>query len=177
MISDVHFEQTPERLKAVMPVRRNWPYLILYSILVVCWAVMMIWGTIFLVQILFSGESYRFVFAVMIIVMLLVLFRFGKFLTRQWAQYLSGREILFINQEELIIRRPVSIWGNTDVYDKAHITHFYEAHTPEALAFDYGYRHVFIGEALMADARQALCRFLNQTYFPDHPVDYDEAHA
>ncbi len=171
MISDVHFEQTPERLKIVLPVRRQWPFLILYSILAVSWMVMMVWGVVFLVQILFSGQSYRFLFALMIVIMLLILFRFGRFLMRQWAQFFSNREILFINREELIVRRPVSIWGNTDVYDMAHVAHFYQADHPKALAFDYGYRHIYVGEALTADARQALLRHLNQTYFPNYDQD------
>lgn len=168
IISDVHFEQSTDRLKVVMPNKRNWPYLILYTTLALSWAVMMIWGIIFMIQILWSGQSYRFVFAIIISILLLILFRFGKFLLRQWAYYMSSREILFLNSEELIVRRPVSIWGNTDVYGMEHITHFYEAPNPPALAFDYGYRHIYIGEALTTEARRSLRRHLNQTYFPDH---------
>lgn len=174
MISDVHFEQSEERLKVVLPVRRKWPFLILYSILAFLWVVMAAWGLIFLVQILFSGQSYRFLFALMIAILLLILFRFGKFLFRQWSHYISNREILFINREELIVRRPVSIWGNTDVYDMAHVTHIYDAPGPAALGFDYGYRHIYVGEALTAEARQALRRHLNQTYFPNYFEDDDD---
>lgn len=173
MISDVHFEQTAERLKIILPVRRKWPFLILYSILALAWVVMLIWGVVYLIQMLFSGQSYRFLFALMIVIFLLILFRFGKFLMRQWAQFLSNREIIFINREELIVRRPVSIWGNTDVYDMAHVTHFYQADSPKALAFDYGYRHIYVAEALTAEARQALLRHLNETYFPNHYEDED----
>lgn len=168
MISDVHFEQSPERLKVVLPIKRHWPYLILYSILALLWIVMMVWGAIYLLQILFSSQSYRFIFALMIAVLLVILFRFGKFLFRQWATYLSAREILFINLEELIVRRPVSIFGNTDVYDMAHVTPFYEAANPPSLAFDYGYRHIHLGEALAPEARRALRDHLNHTYFPTH---------
>lgn len=166
MISSVHFEQTPERLKIVLPVRRKWPYLLLYSALMVTWAGMLVWGVIFLVQILRSGESYRFVFAAMILILMFILYRFGRLLRRQWAQFFSGREVIFINLEELIVRRPISIWGNTDVYDMQHVTPFYESEAPPALAFDYGYRHVYIGEALTTEARTALRQFLNQAYFP-----------
>lgn len=173
MISDVHFEQTPERLKIVMPLRRKWLFLIPYSILAFSWMVMVVWGLVYLVQILFSRQSYRFVFALMIIVLLLILLSFGKFLMRQWAHYLSNREIVFINREELIVRRPVSIWGNTDAYDMAHVTHFYQADKPLALAFDYGYRHIYVGEALTAAGRHALLQYLNQTYFPGYDEDED----
>lgn len=166
MISGVHFEQTPERLKIVLPSKRRWQYLILYTILVLAWCVMMVWGVVFFIQIILSGESYRFVFGAMILILLFILFRFGRFLFRQWAQQLSNREVVFINLEELIFRRPVSIWGNTDVYDMKHVTPFYESGNPRALAFDYGYRHIYMGEALTPDARQSLRQFLNQTYFP-----------
>lgn len=165
MISSVHFEQLPERLKIVIPVRRNMPYLIIYSILVFLWLGMMVGGIVYLVQILFSGQSYRFVFALMILILLLVFYRFGKFLGRQWAQYLSNREVLFINHEEFILRRPVSIWGNTEVYDMEHVTHIYSADTIEAIGFDYGYRHVYFGGSLSPESRQTLQRFLNDTYF------------
>ena len=164
MISGVHFEQTPERLKIVLPVARKWGYLVVYTALVVAWLVMMIGGLIFIVRVLGSGAGYRFVFAVMIVILLAILFRFGRFLWRQWAAFVSNREVLLVNSEELIVRRPVSIWGNTDAYDMAHVSSFYESAAPPALAFDYGYRHVYVGEALTGEARQALAQFLNQHY-------------
>ncbi len=164
MISGVHFEQTPERLKIVLPVARKWGYLLVYTALVVAWLGMLIGGLVYIVRILGSGAGYRFVFAVMIVILLVILFRFGRFLWRQWATFVSNREVLLVNPEELIVRRPVSIWGNTDVYDMAHVSPFYESAKPPALAFDYGYRHIYVGEALTAEARQALAQFLNQQY-------------
>ena len=166
MISGVHFEQTPERLKIVLAARRMWPFLLLYSALVLAWLVMMIWGFVFLIQIVRSGAGYRFVFAVMILVLLAILYRFGRFILRQWATYLSNREILFFNAEEMILRRPVSIWGNTDVYGLEHASAIYQSGNPPALAFDYGYRHIYFGEALSAESREALKQYLNQQYFP-----------
>lgn len=166
IISDVHFEQSPNRLKIVLPVRKNWPFLILYSVLALMWIVMMVWGIIFLVRIVLSNEGYRFVFAAMILILLFILFRFGRFLFRQWAQYLSNREVLFINLEELIVRRPISIWGNTDAYDMKHVSPFYESVSPPALAFDYGYHHIYIGEGISPEGRKDLRQYLNDVYFP-----------
>jgi MFS family permease len=166
MISGVHFEQMPERLKIVLPAARKWGYLAVYSLLVVAWLVMMLGGLIFIVRILASGAGYRWVFTIMILILLAILFRFGRFLWRQWAAFASNREVLLVNPEELIVRRPVSIWGNTDAYDMAHVSPFYESANPQALAFDYGYRHVYVGEALTSEARQALAQFLNQQYLP-----------
>lgn len=167
LISGVHFEQTPERLKIVLPVARKWGYLAVYSALVVAWLGMMIGGVIFIVRILGSGAGYRFVFAVMIVILLAILFRFGRFLWRQWAAFASNREVLLVNPEELIVRHPVSIWGNTDVYDMAHVSPFYQSANPPALAFDYGYRHIYVGEALTGEARHTLAQFLNQQYLAD----------
>lgn len=168
MISDVRFEQSPERLKIVLPIRRHWPFLIIYTILVVLWLVMLVGGLIFMVRVAFSGERYAFVFALMLIIGLLILFRFGRFLFRQWYTYFSNRELLFINKEELIVRRPVSIWGITDVYDMKYVTPFFLSEKPRAVAFDYGYRHIFVGEALTPAAQASLRDFVNATYFPDH---------
>lgn len=165
MLNSVHFEQTPERLKIVIPVKRDWPYLVTYTILVLLWLGMLVGGIVYLIRILYSGQSYRFLFALIILVLLLILFRFGRFLWRQWAQFFSNREVLLINQEEFIVRRPVSIWGNTDVYDMEHVTSIYSDDALGALGFDYGYHHVYFGKSLTLESRQTLSRFLNETCF------------
>lgn len=166
LVSGVHFEQSPERLKAVFPLRRRWPYLIIYSAMALLWLVLMIGGIIFTLQIAFSGERYAIVFAIMLLIMLFILFRFGRFLWRQWAHFTANREILFINREELIIRRPISIWGNTDAYDMMHVSPFYESEKPKALAFNYGHRRIYLAEDIAPQARSVLRRFLNEQYFP-----------
>jgi hypothetical protein len=171
MISGARFEQSPQRLKIVLPVRRDWALFAIYSILEATWLVMLIGGVVFLARIAFSGERWAFVFAIMLLVLLLILFRFGRFLSRQWANYAANREILFINREELILRRPISIWGNTDTYGMEHVTPFYLSDKPRAVGFDYGYRHVYFGEALQPEAQAALRNFLNSTYFPGQDED------
>ena len=132
---------------------------------------MLVGGLVFLARVAFSGERWAFVFAIMLLVLLLILFRFGRFLSRQWANYAANRELLFINREELILRRPISIWGNTDTYGMEHVTSFYLSEKPRAVAFDYGYRHIYFGEALRPEAQAGLRNFLNSTYFPDHDED------
>lgn len=167
MISGIHFEQMPDKLKVVLPVKRYWLFLIIYTLLVLMWLGMMAYGVIFLVRIILAGAAYRFVFAVMILIMLFVLFRFGRFLFKQWAEYLSNREILFIDSQELIVRKPVSIWGNTSVYDMAFVSPFFRSNTQEALAFNYGSHHVYIGKGLASEAQEALGNFLNRSYFAE----------
>lgn len=174
ILTDVHFEQTPERLKIVLPIKRNVPLLILYSVLVLIWLGMMIVGIVFTIQILLSGASYRFVFAIMLVVMLFILYRFGRYLLRQWSHFAAQREIVFINKETLILRRPISIFGNTDAFDMAHVTPFYMSETPAGPAFDYGYRHFYVGDGLSAQSGAELVRFLNKRFFPSHHPDFDD---
>jgi len=170
LISGAHVEQSPDRLKIVLPAKRQWPYLVVYTVLVVIWMTMFIWGIIFLVQILFSGETYRFVFAAMIAILLFILYRFGRFLGRQWAMFLSNREVLLINKDEIIVRRPVSLFGNTDVYDMKHVSPLYESDTTQSLGFDYGYRHIYFGAGLTKEARNSLRNYLNEAYIPEKAV-------
>ena len=165
LIAGVHFEQDPERLKIVLPAKRKWLLLGIYSLLVLVWLGMLIAGVVFLARILFSGESYRITFAVMILLFLLILYWFGRKVASQWMDYLSNREVLFFNREELILRRPVSILGNTYVYDRSHVQKLYRSETPRALAFDYGYRHIYFGEALSQEAGDTLLSYLNSRYF------------
>lgn len=174
MLTDVHFEQTTEYLKIVLPVRRNVPLLILYSVLVLIWLGMMIAGIVYTIQVLLSGASYRFVFAVMLVILLLILYRFGRTLWRQWSHFAANREIVFINKETLILRRPVSIFGNTDAFDMAHVTPFYMSEKPVSPAFDYGYRHYYVGEALSSPSATELIRYLNGRFFPDHAADLND---
>lgn len=174
LIRDVHFEQSAERLKIVLPVRRVWPLVVVYTALVVAWLAMMVWGVVYTVQIAFSGERYAFVFTLMLLILLYIFWRFGNFLRRQWYYYISPREILFINKERLILRRPVSILGNTDAYDMQHVSPFYPSEKPIALAFNYGSQHVYFAEALTTDARKSLGRLLNGRFFPGQAEDEDE---
>ena len=55
MISGARFEQSPQRLKIVLPVRRDWALFVIYSILEVAWLVMLIGGLVFLARVAFSG--------------------------------------------------------------------------------------------------------------------------
>lgn len=168
LLTDVHFEQTPERLKIVMPTKPNLPLRILYTVLVLIWLGMMIGGVVYTIQILLSGASYRFVFAIMLVVMLAVLYRFGRYLLRQWSHYFANREILFINKDVLIVRRPISIFGNTDAYDMGHVSPFYMSEAPAGPAFDYGYRHFYFGDGLTPQSARELVRFLNRRFYPNH---------
>jgi hypothetical protein len=168
LISDVHFEQSPERLKVVMPVKRHWTYAAIYSLLYLVWIAMMVAGVVYVIRIAFSGERYAFVFTIILLALGYIFFRFGGFIRRQWAYYLAPREILFINKERLILRRPISVWGITDAYDMKHVSPFSMSEAGDAIAFNYGSRKVHFAEALLPEARRLLAKTLNGRFFPDH---------
>ena len=165
-IKQVSFAETPDRLKVTLPVHRNWVWLITLSLLLVLWTVGLIWGIIFTFRdIAFSGERYAFVFTVMLLVWLYLWYRLGKILWRQWQYYGASREILFIDQERLIIRRPVSILGITDAYDIAYVSPFFQSEEHKCPGFDYGNQRVYFGQGLSEEASQQLVNYLNKRYF------------
>ncbi len=172
-IEQIQFEENKERLKVVLPAKTHWVYLILYSIMLLVWVGMAIYGLIFTVQMAFSGERFAFVFTVMLVLLLYPLYRLGKTVWGQWQYYAANREILFIHKEMLILRRPVSIFGITMAFDKAHVTPFYYSDKHHCPAFDYGHQHVYFGHDLPLDSAGRLIGYLNARYYP-HFDDDDE---
>lgn len=163
----VTFEEDLERLKVVIPIRTNWPFLLLFSLAMLIWLTMLI---IVLVYI-FQGMSTNFVLTILLILWMIVWFLFGRFLFARWQYFAANREILFVDEEQLILRRPVSILGLTTSYDIDHITPFYISEKHHCAAFDYAYLHVYFGRSLDEEACQKLIDYLNQRYFPDNFFD------
>ena len=166
VIRDVHFEQSPERLTIVLPVKRQWVWFALFSVLVLVWLVGLIWGVVFTIRdVAFSGEWCAFAFTVMLLIWLYMWYRLGKILWNQWQYYTADREILFINKETLIIRRPVSILGITDAYDMAHVSPFFYSDEHNCPAFNYGSQRVYFGRSLEEEAAKRLADTINRLYF------------
>jgi hypothetical protein len=94
-------------------------------------------------------------------------------LWRQWQYFAADREILFVNQSRLIMRRPVSLLGLTDAFDMAHVSPFYVSEKHHCPAFDYGYQNIYFGRDLPPKAAEQLVLFLNGRFFP-HLDDDDE---
>ncbi len=162
----VTYEETGDRLKVTIPIKRNWIYFLLFSVLLIFWVVGLIWGIIFTVRdVAFSGEGYAFVFTMMLLIWLYIWFRLGKILWRLWQHYAASREILFIDKERLIIRRPVSLLGITDAYDREYLSPFIFSEKHESPGFDYGNKRVYFAEDLDQEPAKALVKFLNQRYF------------
>jgi hypothetical protein len=165
-INQVSLEDTGDRLKATLPVRRNWPWLFLFSLMLILWVIGLIWGIIFTIRdIAFSGERYAIVFTIMLLIWLYIWYRLGKIVWKQWQYYVAGREILFIDKERLIIRRPVSLLGITDAYDFDYVSPFFHSEKHACPGFDYGKQRIYFGQGLPGESSRQLVNFLNERYF------------
>ncbi len=161
-IEGVQLEEKPEWLKVVLPIRRNWVLFGLFTACLVIWFLMLSGIVAAMLR-----EGFGFVLNVMLIVWLIIWLWFGRVLWGRWQYYAADREVLFINEEQLIVRRPVSILGKTDVYDMKHVSPFYFSDKHHCPAFDYGFQHVYFGQDLAADRAGQLLVLLNDRYYPD----------
>lgn len=167
-IPGVTLEENSERLKIVLPVRRKWAYLGIYSLLLVVWLAMFVYGLIFTWQMAFSGAPYAFVFVLLLLLFLFILYRLGRLIWRQWQFYAVNREILFVFDDHLVIRRPLSLLGITTAYDRPHIRPFYYDDSQRSPAFEYGNLYVLFGVGLPRPDSEELVQFLNGRYFADN---------
>lgn len=164
---DIIFEENPERLKVTIPVKVNWLLFSLHTLALAIWLAMV--GLI--VIYLFRGLSNSFVLTVLILLWTLLWLWFGRFLWNRWQYYAANREILFIDEEQLIVRRPMSILGITNAYDFKHVSPFYYSDKHNCVAFDYAYAHVYFGHSLDETAAKSFIAAINGRYFPE---DEDE---
>ncbi len=164
--------------KVTLPAERS-PWLFaLYSLLMLVWLVM----TGFIVVGLFSRFGFAearpifvAVWRILLVIWLVVWLWFGRrWIWRTWQYYAASREILFINRDTLIVRRPVSILGVTDAYDMQHISPFFLDAEAPAVGFTYGTLPIRFGRGLTAGEARSLANVLNHRYFPGHQ---DEAPA
>lgn len=173
-IDQVTFEETPDRLKAILPVHRHWAWLLLFTLLLIIWLVGLVWGIIFTIRdIALSGERYAIVFTIMLLIWLYLWYRLGKILWKQWQYYVASREILFIEKEQLIIRRPVSLLGITDAYDFDYVSPFFHSAEHHCPGFDYGKQRIYFGRGLTEESSQQLVHALNERYFNAFDDDDD----
>jgi hypothetical protein len=171
-IGNITFEPLEERLKIVLPEPRNWPAVLLFSLMLLVWVAGFIWMLLFTFRdVMGAGERFTFAFSVMMLIWLYIWYRLGRLLWGRWQYYMANREVLFINREELIVRRPVSILGLTDVYGMDHVSPFYYSDKHHCPAFDYGYQHVYFGHKLTDPEANQLVDFLNGRFFPDFEKD------
>jgi hypothetical protein len=116
---------------------------------------------------LISGRSNSFILTILLLIWLLTWLWLGRILSNRWQYQLANREILFIDDEQLMIRRPVSIFGLTTSYEFAHVSPFYMSDKHKCPAFDYAFAHVYFGQTLEKAEAAKLVDELNLRYFPD----------
>lgn len=159
----VVYEESPERLKITIPVKVNWLLFTLHALGLAVWLVM-VW---LVLRYLFQGLSNSFVLTILILLWLVFWMWFGRFLFNRWQYYAANREILFIDKEQIIVRRPLSILGITKAYDINYVSPFYYSDNHNCAAFDYAYAHVYFGSSLDEATAKHLVDDLNERYFPE----------
>lgn len=167
-IAGITCEENAERLKMVLPIRRNWIYLGIYSLLLAVWLGMFVYSLYFTWQTAVSGTRYAFAFTFLLLLFLFALYRLGRMVWRQWQYYVAGREILLLFTDHMVVRRPVSLLGITTAYDRQYIRPFYYDESQHSPAFEYGKLYVLFGLGMPRPEAEELVRFLNGRYFPDH---------
>ncbi len=165
-MSEIRIEETEDQTKIILPVQRNWLLVGLYTLALVIWVV----GLIVIMLSMFD-EGRTAVLNCMVLVWLLIWGLVGKTLWKQWQRYISSREILFLTDDRLILRRPVSMLGSTDAYDRAHLSPFNYDDNRHAIGFDYANHRISFGHTLSIDDAHALINQLNGRYFPDWDAD------
>ncbi len=168
----IQLEETPERLKISWPLQRPWLLFGLFTLARIVWLVMLAGMSIYLVRdVAQAGERFTVTFSVMIIVWLLVWIWFGRILSKRWQYVAANREIMFINKKQLILRRPVSIFGITDAYDMQHVSPFYLSEKHNCPVFDYGFQYIYFGRDLPQNEANTLIEMLNGRFFPNWDDD------
>lgn len=173
-IEGIEFEENDERLKIVLPVRRNWILFGIYSVVLLVCLALMVSGLAFTARMAFSGARFAIVFTIMLLLLLLILFYFMRFVWHQWQYYAAPREILFINKEMLIVRRPVSILGITDAYDMQYVQPFRYDPKYRGVSFHYGSQPRLFALGLAEAQVVEMVDFVNGRFFPAYDDDDDD---
>lgn len=158
------FEERNDGLKLTIPIKVQWLLLIIYSTTLIAWLAMIIVVLTYLLQ----GRSSGAVLTILLFGWLLAWMLLGRFLWNRWQYHAATRELLFIEADRLIHRRPVSIFGITTSYDWEYVSPFYYSDKHKCPAFDYAYMHVYFGRSLKRGEGESLVNQLNERYFPDH---------
>lgn len=178
----ITIEENDERLKLTLPVERNMLAITIYTVLAIVW----FGGLILFIYLWFNPPTPRAIgdlpLQLGITWVLLVLFwlylwvrYIGRLILRWWQYYLADREILFFHEKTLILRRPVSIFGLTDAYDRQHVSPFMLDEKHNSVTFRYGnVQHILFGATLSAEEQLALQMYVNDRYFPHHDDDDDD---
>ena len=178
----VTFDEGAERLKVTIPVNRSllsYFLLLSFTLLLVAWLGGVVYGLREIIALYRENDDLprRFINLLGFIVILGWLFWiwFGyRYVWRWWQYHLAWRELLFINAETLIVRRPVSFLGLTDGYDMRHVSPLRYVERHRSIGFDYGSRTILFAPNLPEQDASWLIIKLNDRYFPGWNDDGDD---
>lgn len=176
MTTPISFEENDERTKIIIPLKRQWGYWLVYTVLLLAW----LGGTGLALQqvaaIVRSG-NYGFqgllLFAYIVILVILAVgwLWLGRQIWRRWQYYTANREILFFYADKLIVRRPLSLLGITEAYSRQHVTHFRLDDKMNCPVFDYGSYRIPVGTTLDEDTAVAFIEQINSRFFEVYADD------
>ncbi len=172
--SDITVEETDQWQKIILPAESNRFLFVFYSVAMLVWMGMLVVVVVGLFRPFVEGRPFysSLVWRGLMVLWLLVWIYFARrWLWRNWQYYAATREILFVGEEEFIIRRPVSLLGLTDVYDKAHIDRIEMDREGGFLSFAYGSRPVRFARGVDMSAAQRLVSLLNRQHFGEEEDD------
>ncbi len=172
-------EENVNRVKITIPLKRLWPYWATYTVILVGWLAGSIWAVQTLLSYIFIGSvGFEGGFLVAWIVILIIIAGFwiymGGQVWKRWQYYTANREILFFYDDKLIVRRPLSLLGVTDAYDRSYVTGFRFDPKIQAAVFDYGSFRIPVGATLPVEESRGLIAIVNERFFPELLADEDE---
>jgi hypothetical protein len=136
--------------------------------------------TITMIVLLFdvSVAAMRTLFLIIWILILVVWayvwYRLGRNIWRYFRYYAATNEILYIDENILIVQRPFALAGVTDGYDMEHVGPFFYHKKYEGIAFEYGSRAGVFGQGLAKGPARQLARLLNRQFFPSALLEEEE---
>lgn len=165
-------EENASRVKITIPLRRLWPYWLTYTLLLLIWIFGTIWGIQTLISYIIVGNyGFEGGFLIAWIIILVIIAGFwvymGNTVWKRWQYYTSNREILFFYTDKLIVRRPLSLLGVTEAYDRQYVSYFRFDEKVSGVVFDYGTFRIPVGATLVPEESMALIGLINQRFFPD----------
>lgn len=172
-------EELTERTKITFPKARNNLALFAYTVLVFIWLLGLLLFLYYLVRPPAPREigdlpgMIRCAWFFGVLIWILVWVRMlGRRLLRWWQFNLADKEVLFFDDTAMILRRPVSIFGLTEAYDRQHMAPFYYEEVNEAIGFRYGNaQHHLFGLGLPKDEQDTAIEYLNHRFFPNYEED------
>ncbi len=175
MTIPIAFEETPERTKIIVPLKRQWGYWLVYSLLLLSWLAGTFLAFRQFIGLVGGGLGFTGLLLLAYIVILLILLAgwvwLGRQIWRRWQYHMATREILFFYEDKLVVRRPLSLLGITEAYDRRHVSAFRFDSKINSPVFDYGSYRIPVGTTLAQEEAEAFVGQVNERFFAD---SYDE---